>query len=55
VQATESNFENSFCYGATYTAISLIFGYLSNGGYFNPATVIAVLIQQYDHTLDGIK
>jgi glycerol uptake facilitator-like aquaporin len=37
-------YENAICYGMTFTAISLIFGNISNGGYFNPAVVLAVLI-----------
>ena len=31
-------------YGGSYALISLLFGSLSNGGYFNPAVVIAMLI-----------
>jgi glycerol uptake facilitator-like aquaporin len=44
----EMSRDNAFGYGLTFTAVSLIFGNISNGGYFNPAMVIAVLIQQYD-------
>ena len=35
-------------YGGSYALICLLFGSLSNGGYFNPAVVIAMLIQQYE-------
>ena len=31
-------------YGGSYALICLLFGSLSNGGYFNPAVVIAMLI-----------
>lgn len=36
--------ENAICYGLTFTAVSLMFGGSSNGGYFNPAVVLGVLI-----------
>ena len=41
-------------FGGTYGLVSLLYGKLNNGGHFNPAITIGVLIQKYRMNVKGI-